>query len=262
MNVKIGLAVVAGLSIITVVFNWDDRGHFWDDLVYSVQQRTGSNQESTTDSGLVWPESISNGISASVFFEIFGEPKAMISQGTKQILQYHDFRATLTNEIITELPENINDKYAYRKQPTTLEKIKELPKSIPATQNLKAALAKRKAHTLLDSKNQPVDHSSLLTTGKVTVIEFYSPELEACQQVDQGLETVLAKYDQVELKKIQIDSWNSETAKQYHINSVPDIRVLDQHGFLVSQPVTRIEKVDDQIDLSRVIDAVELAQSR
>ena len=260
MNVKAGLVWVAALATVTfVIYNRDNKEDVWSKLTDIVQQSSETG-DANAPTGPIPLEAITNGMAEAEFKSVFGEPKGSIATGKSETLQYKDFRVTLTNGTIINLPENISAIYVIHNKPSALEKIKELPKQIPAPKELKSALAKKKSFKVLDSKNDPVDHTSLVSSGTVTVVEFYSPDLEACQLVDEGLEKLLAEYDHVELRKIQIDSWNSEIARQYHINSVPDIRILDQYGYLVSQPITRIEKIDGQLDLSRVAEAVDAAR--
>ena len=262
MNLKKGLAAVTVLAIIAAIYHWDDRDEWIRKLTNQPEKVIIQGQEEKSEIVIPPDLVISNGIPAELFYEIFGEPKGSIAVGGKETLHYDDFRVTLTNNTIVDLPENINEMFAEKTKPTTFDKLKEATRQISAPQELRAALAKRKAFTLYNSKNEPVDHTSLVSIGKVTVVHFHAPDLDDSVKVNNALELMLAEEEMVELKKIEIDSWNAEAAKAYHINTVPDIRVLDQHGFLISQPVTRIEVVDDKIDLSRVKEAIDVALKR
>lgn len=248
MNVKITASCMAVLTLIAGC-NREDGDITLNRPASSMKQ----NKDNSAKTGIT----ITNGISETEFKSVFGEPKGSITRGPKETLLYDTFQVALLNGTIIDIPENMNEICAKLNKPSPFEKLRKLPQQIPAPQELKEALAKRKSFTLLNSKSEPVDHTSLLTTGKVTVVEFFSDDLEACHLVNTALEELLHAYDQVELRTIEIDSWNSDIAKQYHINTVPDIRILDPYGFLVCQPVTRIEVVDDKIDLSRVQEALD-----
>lgn len=254
MKVKMAVSCMTVLTLITGC-DRDDGQEAFNKLTSSMKQHKEDKQKPV----LKPDTNITNGMSETEFKSVFGEPKGSITKGSKEILMYDDFQVALINGSIVDIPENINEICAELNEPSALDKLKNLPNQIPAPQELKEALAKRKSYTLLNSKNEPIDHTSLLTTGKVTVVEFYADELEACHTVNAELEKLITKFDLIELRKIEIGEWNSETAKKYHITTVPDIRVLNQYGFLVSQPVTRIEIVDEKIDLSRVAEAIELA---
>lgn len=200
---------------------------------------------------------ITNGISETAFKDAFGEPKGSIVKGSTQILLYDDFQVTLEKGVVVDIPESMQQIYADRNEPSAIDKLKEATSKIAAPQEIKAALAKRKAYKLLNAQGEPVNHTALVITGKVTVVEFLNEEVDSCLLVDDELQNLLKSYEYAALQKVDIGSWDSEVSKAYHITTVPDIRMLDRYGNLVSQPITRLEMVDGRVDLARVVDSLE-----
>lgn len=199
----------------------------------------------------------SNGMTLAAFQQRFGEPKGELINGSKEWLLYDGFEVSQRNGTVRDLPEDIDRLYAEHTKPSPLEKIKDVTTSIPAAHELKAALAKRKAFIVLNSQGEPVDHSDLVSTGKVTVVEFTSSGSADALRVSVNLNRMIEDYEDVELRQVDIGSWDSETARRYHVSSVPDIRILDAYGNLTAQPVTRIEAVDGHMDFDRVKAAID-----
>lgn len=217
------------------------------------------NQPADTTTQPAEQVSITNGMPATEFLVLFGEPKGQMTSGSKEWFLYDGFQVSHQDGTISDVPENIDQIYADLTAPSTLEKIKEVKISIPAPEGIKAALAKRKAYTITDSQGHTVDHTELVTTGKLTVVEFSVEGSEAGDLIATNLQSLVSEYENVEFLMVDIVEWNSEISKQYHIGSIPDIRVLDAYGNLLAQPITRIEETDGEIDLTRVKEAIEKA---
>lgn len=200
-----------------------------------------------------------SGMPLAEFKERFGEPKGQLINGSKEWLLYDGFEVSHRNGTVSDLPEDIDRLYAEHIEPTPLEKIKDVTTSMPAAHELKAALAKRKAFTVLDSQGEPVDHSELAGGSKVTVVEFTSSESADAALITASLNQIIEAYEEVELRQVDIGSWDSDISKRYHVGSVPDIRILDAYGNLTAQPVTRLEAVEGRIDFDRVKTAIEKA---
>lgn len=215
-----------------------------------------ANSEHTSES---LETSITNGMPVSEFLRIFGEPKGRLSSGSKEWMLYEDFQVSLFHNTVNDIPGDIEHIYEDLTAPSTLEKIKDVKISIPAPRELKAALAKRKSFAILDSQGNPVDHSKLVASGKVTVVEFSVAGSPGSALIASNLTHITSAYEDVAFKQVDIVSWDSDISRQYHIGSVPDIRVLDPYGNLISQPVTRLETVEGHVDLERVKVAIEKA---
>ena len=201
-------------------------------------------------------QSVTNGISEKEFCKIFGEPQGRVSSGENAQLFYADFQVSVQEGAVYDIPEKLTRMYAKKKKPSALKKITDVKIDIPASKELETAFAKQKFYPYHDSQGKPVDHSELITSGKVTVIEFVLEENPACARIDREMEALIKTFEGVEFLKVNILGWNSDISKTYHIGSVPDIRILDAYGNLVAQPIIRIGELDGQINLSRVKEAI------
>ncbi len=223
------------------------------------QNPVGSENADSANTSEPVATSITNGMPVAEFLRIFGEPKGRLSRGSKELMLYEDFQVSLVDNTVNDIPVDMEQIYKDLTAPSTLDKIKDVKISIPAPRELKAALAKRKSFAILDSHGNPVDHSKLVSSGKVTVVQFYVEGSPGSALIQSNLTDITSAYERVAFKQIDIVSWDSDLSRKYHIGSVPDIRVLDPYGNLISQPVTRLETVEGHVDLERVKVAIEKA---
>jgi thiol-disulfide isomerase/thioredoxin len=92
-----------------------------------------------------------------------------------------------------------------------------------------------------------VELSSLLVTGKITVIDFYADWCAPCRRLAPQLEALVAQDADVYLRKVDIVDWKKPVVKQYGIGSVPNVRVYDRSGRLVGRPSSSMEVIRQNI---------------
>ncbi|MBM4153042.1 MAG: thioredoxin family protein, partial [Kiritimatiellaceae bacterium] len=102
--------------------------------------------------------------------------------------------------------------------------------------NLITSFNVAKEVVLKDRDGNVIDHSPLITKGKITVVDFYATWCGPCQQLAPILDSIVQGQSDVVLKKVDIGKWGSPITKQYDVYTVPNIRVFDKQGRLVAQP--------------------------
>lgn len=85
------------------------------------------------------------------------------------------------------------------------------------------------------SRGSRVDLEKHLVRGRVTVVDFYAAWCGPCRVISPYLEKLAGEDPDVVLRKIDIVKWGSPVATQYHIQSIPHIRVFDRRGQLVGE---------------------------
>jgi thiol-disulfide isomerase/thioredoxin len=81
----------------------------------------------------------------------------------------------------------------------------------------------------ISKAGEVVELESHLAPGKVTVFDFYAVWCEPCRKVDEHMQAVLAKHDDVALRKLDIVDWDSEVAKRY-MKSAAELPYLIVYG--------------------------------
>jgi thiol-disulfide isomerase/thioredoxin len=107
---------------------------------------------------------------------------------------------------------------------------------------------KYRAIAVRDEAGNPIDHSEYITTGKITILDFYASWCEPCRQLSLPLDELSKSDSDITLKKVDIVNWGSQTAKKYNVRSVPNIRVFDRQGWLVGPPTSSIEVIKKYIE--------------
>jgi len=124
----------------------------------------------------------------------------------------------------------------------------ELPKDVQERFHYNAAIAAAySAQTarqagLVTGRGQPievishgaqVDINKHLALGNVTVVDFYADWCGPCRQLSPGLEQLAGSDPEIALRKIDIVNWKMPVARQYNVNSIPQVNVYNRGGSFV-----------------------------
>jgi thioredoxin 1 len=97
--------------------------------------------------------------------------------------------------------------------------------------------------TVVAEGGQQVDLRALMPAGKITVVDFYADWCGPCRRISPELERIAQSDPDVVLVKVDIVNWGTPVTRQYGINSVPNIRVMDRRGQAVGQPTSDLNAV-------------------
>lgn len=112
----------------------------------------------------------------------------------------------------------------------------------------KAAEKFYSSRVVCDVNGEPIDHSALITKGKITVVVFYLPWCDPWRELSIPLEVLVKSNQDVILKKVDIERWGSLTSKKYNAKRVPDVRVFDRQGRIVGYPTGSISDIRQYIE--------------
>ena len=124
----------------------------------------------------------------------------------------------------------------------------ELPKDVQERFHYNAAIASAysaqgaRQAGLVTGRGQPVevishgaqvDINKHLALGNVTVVDFYAEWCGPCRQLAPSLDQLARSDPEIALRKIDIVSWRMPVARQYNVQSIPQVNVYNRGGSLV-----------------------------
>ena len=121
-----------------------------------------------------------------------------------------------------------------------------------AAQAAKASTAAAQAQTrsaaasiqVISNGGQQVDLASLLTPGKITLVDFYADWCGPCRQIGPYLEQMVRENpQQMALVKVDIVNWSTPVARQFGLKSIPNIRVFDRQLRQVGEPTHDVNRI-------------------
>ena len=81
-----------------------------------------------------------------------------------------------------------------------------------------------------------VDLAPHISTGRVTVFDFYADWCAPCKHLDRSLADMKAVYgDRLVIFKLDLVSWESALAEHFQIRDLPYLMVYDRQGELMGQ---------------------------
>ena len=94
----------------------------------------------------------------------------------------------------------------------------------------KATELQKERIRIVSNGGEQVDLPSLLSPGKITIVDFYAEWCGPCLQISPQLEQLAKTDPDVVLLKIDIVKWNTPITRQFGIQSVPNVRVFGRTG--------------------------------
>lgn len=82
----------------------------------------------------------------------------------------------------------------------------------------------------ISNQGEEVHLEALISSNKVTVVDFYADWCGPCKAIAPHLEQMAKEDGQVQLVKIDIQSFESPVAKQFKLQAIPNLRVYDTAG--------------------------------
>lgn len=89
---------------------------------------------------------------------------------------------------------------------------------------------------------ETLDLKSLLSQGRTTAIDFYSPYCQPCLKMAPVMEKLAARMPEIAFFKLNINrkqvrgiDWSSPLAQQYRLKSVPYFMIFNPKGKLVAE---------------------------
>lgn len=77
------------------------------------------------------------------------------------------------------------------------------------------------------SNGEKVELFDLLDDGEWTVVQFTAPWCPGCRQLEPRLEAAIRERGNVRLRRVNIADWSSPVARQYEIQSIPQLWLHD-----------------------------------
>lgn len=90
--------------------------------------------------------------------------------------------------------------------------------------------------------------------GRVTVFDFHADWCAPCKDLDAHLMQVVARHDDVIVRKIDVVDWDSEAAKKHLVNvpNLPYVIVYGANGRVVARiSGLRLDELDAAIERGR-----------
>ncbi|MFH0880187.1 MAG: thioredoxin family protein [Lentisphaerota bacterium] len=94
---------------------------------------------------------------------------------------------------------------------------------------------------------QAFDIAGLVGQGRITVIDFYAGWCGPCKRMAPQLKSLVMQYPDVLVHKIDIVNWTSPVAQQYHLSSIPNLRVFNRDGKLIGRLTGSIGAVAEYV---------------
>lgn len=174
---------------------------------------------------------------------IDGIPEEMLTAPSRQA--YEDYQMAMGNVYYMGQwmsRQDALDAYAKAVQDKQLtEQRISMGKSAKAVREQQIAISKTPFYVF--KRNGDAIHlSELLAPGKVTVVDFYADWCGPCKTIEPYLRS-LANDPEVAVRKVDIVGWGSPVARQWGLESIPNMRVYDKQGKQVGEPTHDIREI-------------------
>jgi thiol-disulfide isomerase/thioredoxin len=113
-----------------------------------------------------------------------------------------------------------------------------------------AALLGEQIRTVSNGGEQ-VDLLSLMTPGKITIVDFYADWCGPCRRLSPQLEQLAKSDPDIVLLKIDIVNWNTPVTRQFGIQSVPNVRVFGRTGAQLGDATPEVSLVKKRVEQAK-----------
>ena len=115
----------------------------------------------------------------------------------------------------------------------------------------RAAAIRAQKIRIISNGGEQVDLPSILTEGKVTIVDFYAEWCGPCRQMSPQLEQMARTDPDVVLVKIDIVKWGTPVAQQFGLKSIPNVRVFNRSRTQLSEPTHDLDLVLQQVNQAK-----------
>lgn len=208
------------------------------------------------DSGEAPVFSLKNGQSEADVVAIMGEPTGKMEAGNQTMLLYDGGTIELLDGKTVHLDAEFAESFVKAKKEretwaSRAAKLKSKPKPEKPPNPNQQSRPKPREVVLQDKSGNPIDHSSLVVRGSITIVDFYATWCGPCRKMDPVLRRMADGDPEVVLRKVDIGDWGSRVTKQYNISSVPNVRVFDRSGRLVAPPSSSPDTIQKNIERAK-----------
>jgi thiol-disulfide isomerase/thioredoxin len=151
-------------------------------------------------------------------------------------------KSGISKVYFVELPKEIQERFHYDAANAATYSV--------AVQNRQAsaAVAGRGQPVEVISHGAQVDINSHLAPGSVTIVDFYADWCGPCRQLSPSLEQMARSDPEIVVRKIDIVNWKTAVARQFNIQSIPQVNIYDRRGRLVGTVVgVDFEKIKNYV---------------
>lgn len=100
---------------------------------------------------------------------------------------------------------------------------------------------------VISNGGQEVDLPSLVTEGKITIVDFYADWCVPCKKISPVLEQLAKDDPDVVLLKVDIVSFRTPVTQQFGVESVPNVRVFDRSKTQVGDGTHDVDLVMERV---------------
>ena len=100
---------------------------------------------------------------------------------------------------------------------------------------------------VISNGGQEVDLPSLMTEGRITIVDFYADWCVPCKKISPVLEQLAKDDPDVVLLKLDIVKWGTPVALQFGLHSIPSVRVFNRSKTQVGDPTHDVDMVMQRV---------------
>jgi thiol-disulfide isomerase/thioredoxin len=126
-----------------------------------------------------------------------------------------------------ELPKEVQERFHYNAAIAAAYSAQQL------VNQASAAVARRGQPVEVISHGAQVDINRHLALGSVTVVDFYADWCGPCRALSPSLEQMASTDPEIALRKIDIVNWKTAVARQFNVQSIPQVNVYNRGGNLI-----------------------------